>query len=73
VYEAYLHQLKFRTELCKKGALCDRRMCFFAHKPDELRALRPRGDLICTPTPALHIFYLSTLQQLSLFIIHLFV
>ncbi len=33
------HPLKFRTEMCRKGPLCDRRLCFFAH-----RCVRARGE-----------------------------
>ncbi|KAI8465057.1 MAG: hypothetical protein J3K34DRAFT_371625, partial [Monoraphidium minutum] len=32
VYEFWLHPLKFRSEMCRKGPLCDRRLCFFAHR-----------------------------------------
>lgn len=39
VYEFWLHPLKFRSEMCRKGPLCDRRLCFFAHRPEELRSL----------------------------------
>lgn len=37
VFECWLHPLKFRTLLCRDGAACHRRMCFFAHSTDELR------------------------------------
>ncbi|XP_020106684.1 atherin-like [Ananas comosus] len=31
----------YRTRLCKDEIGCARRVCFFAHKPDELRAVNP--------------------------------
>mmetsp|Transcript_39590 Transcript_39590/g.112267 ORF Transcript_39590/g.112267 Transcript_39590/m.112267 type:complete len:467 (+) Transcript_39590:196-1596(+) len=37
VFEAWLHPQKYRTQLCKKGSLCDRDVCFFAHSEAELR------------------------------------
>ncbi|GBF87298.1 zinc finger CCCH domain-containing protein [Raphidocelis subcapitata] len=47
VYELWLHPLKFRSELCRKGPLCDRKLCFFAHRPDELRSFT-KEQLIAT-------------------------
>ncbi|KAK1264495.1 Zinc finger CCCH domain-containing protein 66 [Acorus gramineus] len=38
VFECWLHPSQYRTRLCKDEALCARRVCFFAHKPEELRA-----------------------------------
>lgn len=32
---------RYRTEMCKVGLNCTRRICFFAHKPEELRPLPP--------------------------------
>lgn len=32
IYEMWLHPLRFRSELCRKGPTCDRTICFFAHK-----------------------------------------
>ena len=32
VYEAWLHPLKLRTEMCRKGARCDRPICFFGER-----------------------------------------
>ncbi|GMJ11992.1 tandem zinc finger protein 7, OXIDATIVE STRESS 2 [Hibiscus trionum] len=39
VFECWLHPAQYRTRLCKDGTSCDRRVCFFAHKPEELRPL----------------------------------
>ncbi|GBF88731.1 hypothetical protein Rsub_01632 [Raphidocelis subcapitata] len=38
VAEYWLHPLRFRTQYCKQGRGCGRRLCFFAHSPDELRS-----------------------------------
>ncbi|KAI8463917.1 MAG: hypothetical protein J3K34DRAFT_133403 [Monoraphidium minutum] len=43
VYEAYLHPLRYRTELCKDGARCSRAVCFFAHGDHELRGAGGSG------------------------------
>jgi hypothetical protein len=37
VFESWLHPSQYRTRLCKEGAACGRRICFFAHDEDELR------------------------------------
>lgn len=39
VFECWLHPAQYRTRLCKDGTSCDRRVCFFAHIPEELRPL----------------------------------
>jgi hypothetical protein len=52
-----LHPLRFRTQYCKQGRSCARRLCFFAHSPEELRSpSAPDGgplDGAGTPTAAL--------------------
>lgn len=37
VFESWLHPAQYRTRLCKDETGCMRKVCFFAHKPDELR------------------------------------
>ncbi|KAI5075624.1 hypothetical protein GOP47_0009700 [Adiantum capillus-veneris] len=37
VFECWLHPAQYRTRLCKDGAECNRKVCFFAHKAEELR------------------------------------
>lgn len=37
VFEYWLHPTKYRTRACNAGGLCQRRVCFFAHSPHELR------------------------------------
>ncbi|XP_059295956.1 zinc finger CCCH domain-containing protein 30-like [Lycium ferocissimum] len=39
VFECWLHPAQYRTRLCKDGIDCNRRVCFFAHKQEELRPL----------------------------------
>ncbi|CAN8286918.1 unnamed protein product [Cochlearia groenlandica] len=39
VFECWLHPAQYRTRLCKDGTGCGRRVCFFAHRPEELRPL----------------------------------
>ncbi|KAL2928811.1 Zinc finger CCCH domain-containing protein 49 [Bienertia sinuspersici] len=41
VFECWLHPARFRTQACKDGPGCKRRVCFFAHTPDQLRAAGP--------------------------------
>ncbi|GAV64908.1 zf-CCCH domain-containing protein/Ank_2 domain-containing protein [Cephalotus follicularis] len=37
VFESWLHPAQYRTRLCKDEIGCSRKVCFFAHKPEELR------------------------------------
>ncbi|KAL9235372.1 hypothetical protein vseg_010134 [Gypsophila vaccaria] len=39
IFECWLHPAQYRTRLCKEETSCARRVCFFAHKPEELRPL----------------------------------
>ncbi|KAL9230362.1 hypothetical protein vseg_005724 [Gypsophila vaccaria] len=39
VFECWLHPARYRTQPCKDGPHCLRRVCFFAHSPDQLRLL----------------------------------
>ncbi|XP_077220791.1 zinc finger CCCH domain-containing protein 2-like [Tasmannia lanceolata] len=39
VFECWLHPARYRTEPCKDGRNCKRKVCFFAHTPRELRIL----------------------------------
>ncbi|RHN67667.1 putative transcription factor C3H family [Medicago truncatula] len=40
VFESWLHPGRYRTTLCNNGTKCTREICFFAHKPEELRLLK---------------------------------
>ncbi|VFQ72822.1 unnamed protein product [Cuscuta campestris] len=39
VFESWLHPAQYKTRLCKDETGCLRKVCFFAHKPEELRPL----------------------------------
>ena len=39
IFECWLHPAQYRTRLCKDEGACTRRVCFFAHKLEELRPL----------------------------------
>jgi len=53
VFECWLHPHKYRTELCREGLSCQRRVCFFAHTPSELRVPdQPAGSTTPPPAPA---------------------
>ncbi|KMT05039.1 hypothetical protein BVRB_7g171990 [Beta vulgaris subsp. vulgaris] len=39
IFECWLHPAQYRTRLCKDETSCTRRVCFFAHKQEELRPL----------------------------------
>ncbi|KAF6141953.1 hypothetical protein GIB67_037921 [Kingdonia uniflora] len=41
VFECWLHPARYRTQLCKDGRGCKRKVCFFAHTTRELRILSP--------------------------------
>lgn len=44
VFECWLHPGRYRTQPCKDGGNCKRRVCFFAHSPEQLRVLGPGSD-----------------------------
>ncbi|KAJ0031537.1 zinc finger CCCH domain-containing protein 20-like [Pistacia vera] len=47
VFECWLHPARYRTQPCKDGSGCSRRVCFFAHTPEQLRVLpqqSPKGN-----------------------------
>ncbi|KAH9307319.1 hypothetical protein KI387_035230 [Taxus chinensis] len=37
LFETWLHPQRYRTQRCKDGVYCNRRVCFFAHSDGELR------------------------------------
>ncbi|KAK3261313.1 hypothetical protein CYMTET_29776 [Cymbomonas tetramitiformis] len=49
VFECWLHPSRYRTQLCKDGTSCGRRVCFFAHSPPELRT--PSDDQSGSSSP----------------------
>ncbi|KAG6629934.1 zinc finger CCCH domain-containing protein 56-like [Carya illinoinensis] len=53
VFECWLHPAQYRTRLCKDGMSCMRRVCFFAHKHEELRLLyASSGSALPSPQSA---------------------
>ncbi|KAK4758933.1 hypothetical protein SAY87_020234 [Trapa incisa] len=44
VFECWLHPSRYRTEACKDGKNCKRKVCFFAHSQRELRILPFQAD-----------------------------
>ncbi|PIA64545.1 hypothetical protein AQUCO_00100197v1 [Aquilegia coerulea] len=53
VFECWLHPARYRTQPCKDGTSCRRRVCFFAHTPDQLRVLaaQQQSPRIITESP----------------------
>ncbi|KQK03130.1 zinc finger CCCH domain-containing protein 2 [Brachypodium distachyon] len=39
VFECWLHPARYRTQACKDGTACRRRVCFFAHTREQLREM----------------------------------
>ncbi|XP_010546130.1 PREDICTED: LOW QUALITY PROTEIN: zinc finger CCCH domain-containing protein 54 [Tarenaya hassleriana] len=56
VFEYWLHPARYRTRACNSGKFCQRKVCFFAHSPDQLR--QPAGPaaarcrFVSRPVPA---------------------
>ncbi|KAF8380584.1 hypothetical protein HHK36_028072 [Tetracentron sinense] len=38
VFEFWLHPARYRTRACNAGRYCQRKVCFFAHTPEQLRS-----------------------------------
>ncbi|XP_058074088.1 zinc finger CCCH domain-containing protein 20-like [Magnolia sinica] len=51
VFECWLHPARYRTQPCKDGTSCRRRVCFFAHTPEQLRILSPSSQQHSPRTP----------------------
>ncbi|XVF02034.1 hypothetical protein REPUB_Repub04eG0141400 [Reevesia pubescens] len=56
VFECWLHPTRYRTEACKDGKNCKRKVCFFAHSSRELRLLpdaspRYKNSGSCSSSP----------------------
>ncbi|KAL1555618.1 zinc finger CCCH domain-containing protein 2-like [Salvia divinorum] len=48
VFECWLHPSRYRTEACKDGKSCKRKVCFFAHSSRQLRIV-PDSDPAASP------------------------
>ncbi|EFJ14365.1 hypothetical protein SELMODRAFT_443970 [Selaginella moellendorffii] len=44
VFECWLHPARYRTQPCKDGRNCKRKVCFFAHTPEQLRLPSPTSS-----------------------------
>ncbi|XP_048608569.1 zinc finger CCCH domain-containing protein 29-like isoform X2 [Brassica napus] len=50
VFESWLHPAQYKTRLCKDETCCARKVCFFAHRRDELRAVNAStGSAVVSP------------------------
>ncbi|XXG43020.1 hypothetical protein AAC387_Pa01g3153 [Persea americana] len=57
VFEFWLHPERYRTRACTAGQYCRRKVCFFAHTPEQLRI---GSELM--QDPAYHWIYLAGLD-----------
>lgn len=65
IFECWLHPAQYRTRLCKDEINCNRRVCFFAHKPEELRPLyASTGSAV--PSPRSYLAGASPLELASI-------
>ncbi|KAI3470887.1 hypothetical protein Pfo_027550 [Paulownia fortunei] len=56
VFESWLHPAQYRTRLCKDETGCSRKVCFFAHKHEELRPLyASTGSAMPSPKSVSHV------------------
>eukprot|EP00268_Persea_americana_P012842 TRINITY_DN1551_c1_g2_i5.p1 TRINITY_DN1551_c1_g2~~TRINITY_DN1551_c1_g2_i5.p1 ORF type:complete len:384 (+),score=1.60 TRINITY_DN1551_c1_g2_i5:249-1400(+) len=51
VFECWLHPARYRTQPCKDGTGCRRRVCFFAHTPEQLRILSQQSSNSSSVSP----------------------
>ncbi|TYI45183.1 hypothetical protein E1A91_D13G018600v1 [Gossypium mustelinum] len=53
IFESWLHPSQYRTRLCKDEIACARKVCFFAHKLEELRPVNTStGSAMPSPRSA---------------------
>lgn len=67
IFECWLHPAQYRTRLCKDEVGCNRKVCFFAHKPEELRPLHPStGSALLSPRSLSFSSDISSISPFSL-------
>uniref|UniRef100_A0A0C9RW21 TSA: Wollemia nobilis Ref_Wollemi_Transcript_9867_2934 transcribed RNA sequence n=1 Tax=Wollemia nobilis TaxID=56998 RepID=A0A0C9RW21_9CONI len=67
VFECWLHPAQYRTRLCKDETKCTRRVCFFAHRPEELRPLSVyMGSSVPSPRASSSLDMNSTMSPIML-------
>ncbi|XWS69968.1 hypothetical protein CRYUN_Cryun03dG0009000 [Craigia yunnanensis] len=59
VFECWLHPARYRTQPCKDGPGCRRRVCFFAHTPDQLRVVNSADSYDGSPCAKTQTFWSS--------------
>ncbi|KAH7438007.1 hypothetical protein KP509_05G100900 [Ceratopteris richardii] len=52
VFECWLHPARYRTQPCKDGRACRRRVCFFAHTVEQLRILPSVSSASASSSPS---------------------
>lgn len=65
VFECWLHPARYRTQPCKDGMSCRRRVCFFAHSPDQLRVLSPRSEPYDGSSPRGRLAFITPPESVS--------
>ncbi|XP_028793203.1 zinc finger CCCH domain-containing protein 23 [Neltuma alba] len=60
VFECWLHPSRYRTQFCKDGTNCRRRVCFFAHTPEQLRFLASGSGESSEGSPICHASFVSS-------------
>ncbi|KAL1532557.1 zinc finger CCCH domain-containing protein 20-like [Salvia divinorum] len=65
VFECWLHPARYRTQPCKDGTHCRRRVCFFAHTPEQLRILPYTADESAPSSPVTASPPASPMSQLA--------
>ncbi|KAH7537567.1 hypothetical protein FEM48_Zijuj03G0106700 [Ziziphus jujuba var. spinosa] len=68
VFESWLHPAQYRTRLCKDETGCARKVCFFAHRPEELRPVyASTGSAMPSPrSTAVSAAEMSTMSPITL-------
>ena len=49
MFECWLHPARYRTEACKDGKNCQRKVCFFTHSRKQLRVLPSHSQTDASP------------------------
>ncbi|CAN6457397.1 unnamed protein product [Victoria cruziana] len=60
VFECWLHPERYRTQPCKDGRSCRRKVCFFAHTPQQLRILAQPNNVQSPRSPHCYILCSAT-------------
>ncbi|KAK8994422.1 hypothetical protein V6N11_045514 [Hibiscus sabdariffa] len=68
IFESWLHPAQYRTRLCKDEIGCNRKICFFAHKVEELRPVNAStGSAMLSPrSTAVNAVDVANLSPLAL-------